>query len=306
MATTNKSKLTVFKSGETIVSANFLNSLYQSVNGEAADGGEAYGHVHDGQRLDGHAQKINLSDHVDGLLNPSKIDGNILSQISLSESGSGTLTGDSVIDPDGPTGSITLVAGNGIELESDSDNRTITFKTSAEAVTYSLSSISVPFGAGIRLSSSNGSNSNVFIKEGSNISVSRNILGAIVIAAADTTYNTSAQTTTGGALIRLTSSDAINDDIKLESGDGVTVQRISANTIRISAAIPEVPLTTKGDILVYGETGNTRLPKGTDGQILYADSGATTGLQWVDALTLPTTTAGDIIVHNGRDRKSVV
>lgn len=299
MATTNKSKLTVFKSGQTVVSANFLNSLYQSVNGETAGGNEAYGHVHDGQRLDGHAQKINLTEHVDGLLSPSKIDGNILSQISLSESGSGSLTGDSTIYPDGPSGSITLVAGNGIELESDSENRTLTFKTAAESITYSLSTVSAPVGAGIRLSDSNGTNSDILIKEGSNVLINRNPLGAIVISAADTTYNTSAQNTAGGALIRLTSSSATNDDLKLESGDGITVQRISADIIRISAQIPEVPLTTKGDLLVYGDSGNTKLPIGTDGQVLSADSGTATGLQWVDALTLPTTTAGDILVHDG-------
>ena len=39
------------------------------------------------------------------------------------------------------------------------------------------------------------------------------------------------------------------------------------------------PLTTKGDIWVYG-TGDTRLPVGTDGHTLVADSGAATGLAY--------------------------
>jgi hypothetical protein len=39
------------------------------------------------------------------------------------------------------------------------------------------------------------------------------------------------------------------------------------------------PLTTKGDIYVYG-SGNTRLPVGTDGMVLTADSTQTTGLKW--------------------------
>jgi hypothetical protein len=39
------------------------------------------------------------------------------------------------------------------------------------------------------------------------------------------------------------------------------------------------PLTTKGDIYVYGAT-NTRLPVGTDGQVLSASSAQTTGLLW--------------------------
>lgn len=49
------------------------------------------------------------------------------------------------------------------------------------------------------------------------------------------------------------------------------------------------PLTTKGDIWTYATTisgsANARLPVGTDGQILYADSTTTTGLKWDDAPT---------------------
>lgn len=40
------------------------------------------------------------------------------------------------------------------------------------------------------------------------------------------------------------------------------------------------PLTTKGDIYVYGAT-NTRLPVGTDGQVLSSDSTQATGLKWI-------------------------
>lgn len=40
------------------------------------------------------------------------------------------------------------------------------------------------------------------------------------------------------------------------------------------------PLTTKGDIMVYG-SGTTRLAVGTDGYVLAADSGEATGLKWV-------------------------
>jgi hypothetical protein len=40
------------------------------------------------------------------------------------------------------------------------------------------------------------------------------------------------------------------------------------------------PLTTKGDIFVYGSS-DTRLPVGTDGQILAANSAQSTGLEWI-------------------------
>lgn len=39
------------------------------------------------------------------------------------------------------------------------------------------------------------------------------------------------------------------------------------------------PLTTKGDLLTF-DTANVRLPVGTDGQVLVADSGESTGLRW--------------------------
>lgn len=45
------------------------------------------------------------------------------------------------------------------------------------------------------------------------------------------------------------------------------------------AAAEASPLTTKGDVYVYG-SGNTRLPVGTDGQVLKADSSTATGLVW--------------------------
>ena len=40
------------------------------------------------------------------------------------------------------------------------------------------------------------------------------------------------------------------------------------------------PLTTKGDIWVYS-SADTRLPVGTDGYVLSADSTESTGLKWV-------------------------
>jgi len=41
-------------------------------------------------------------------------------------------------------------------------------------------------------------------------------------------------------------------------------------------------LTTKGDLLVYGADGLQRLPVGTDGQVLTADSTTHAGIKWAD------------------------
>ena len=40
------------------------------------------------------------------------------------------------------------------------------------------------------------------------------------------------------------------------------------------------PTTTKGDLIAYDGSDNVRLPAGTAGQVLTADSTATTGLRW--------------------------
>lgn len=62
------------------------------------------------------------------------------------------------------------------------------------------------------------------------------------------------------------------------------------------------PLTTKGDIYTY-DTDNARLPVGTDGYVLTADSNETTGLKWTtvsgaSGMSDPMTTRGDMIYRN--------
>ena len=51
----------------------------------------------------------------------------------------------------------------------------------------------------------------------------------------NTTYSQSAVTTTGGAFLRLTGSDASTDDVKIASGTNVSVAFTDANTITISS-----------------------------------------------------------------------
>lgn len=64
------------------------------------------------------------------------------------------------------------------------------------------------------------------------------------------------------------------------------------------------PLTTKGDIYTY-DTDNQRLPVGTDGQVLTANSATATGLEWAAAGggSSPLTTKGDLYGYDTGDAR---
>ena len=89
---------------------------------------------------------------------------------------------------------------------------------------------------------------------------------------------------------------------------GTTVP--SANEYRVFVAgsatstfVATSTLVQKGDIYVRS-TFDTRLPVGTDGQIITADSLEVTGLKWIDPPeNSPLTTKGDIFVHDGTNNE---
>lgn len=55
---------------------------------------------------------------------------------------------------------------------------------------------------------------------------------------------------------------------------------ISGGAVSWGSCGTSSPLTTKGDLYTY-DTGNARLPVGTNGQVLSADSAEATGLKWI-------------------------
>jgi hypothetical protein len=57
------------------------------------------------------------------------------------------------------------------------------------------------------------------------------------------------------------------------------------------------PLTTKGDVYVY-DTADQRLPVGSDGQMLTADSTQTPGLKWADAIGWAVKTGDQSFTNN--------
>jgi len=72
-------------------------------------------------------------------------------------------------------------------------------------------------------------------------------------------------------------------NIPLASGAGVTSGTISKTDYDSFAGKLTSPLTTKGDLLSRDGTTHVRLPAGTNGQVLSANSATASGLEWVAA-----------------------
>lgn len=89
MASSSSTSLTKFSSGSTIFTANLANSMYGGLYGSpeatglAADDTRVVGHVHDGQHIDGHSQKIHLVDHVTGQITSPNIADNSINDTKI-------------------------------------------------------------------------------------------------------------------------------------------------------------------------------------------------------------------------------
>lgn len=97
----------------------------------------------------------------------------------------------------------------------------------------------------------------------------------------DTTYTVSAETTTGGANLRLTGSDASTDDVKIAGGTNVTVTRTDANTITIASTDTNTTYTAGGGLDL---TGTTFSHADTSSQATVSNSGNT----FIQGITLDT------------------
>ncbi len=58
------------------------------------------------------------------------------------------------------------------------------------------------------------------------------------------------------------------------------------------------PTTTKGDLITRDTSNNIRIPVGTNGQILTADSTLAAGIKWATPSSVPVTTKGDIFGYS--------
>lgn len=100
---------------------------------------------------------------------------------------------------------------------------------------------------------------------------------------------------------------ASNASLALAQYQGGYLYFISAsNAVFFADAGFTSPLTTKGDLFTW-DTGNARLPVGTNGQALLADSTTATGLKWGSAASTPnfsligtgTTSSGTTVTVSG-------
>jgi hypothetical protein len=73
-----------------------------------------------------------------------------------------------------------------------------------------------------------------------------------IVTDTNTLYALSAETTTGGANLRLTGSDTSTDDVKVQSGTNVTVSQIDANTIEISSTDTNTTYDLSTEVLFAG------------------------------------------------------
>ena len=83
--------------------------------------------------------------------------------------------------------------------------------------------------------------------------------------------------TTGLKWVTSTSSNYYVDAVSFNSNNGIlTLGRVTLADLSTQVS----PLTTKGDIWVFGASANVRLPVGTNSYALVADSSTATGLNW--------------------------
>ncbi|HEY6272611.1 MAG TPA: hypothetical protein VIX19_11545 [Terriglobales bacterium] len=87
----------------------------------------------------------------------------------------------------------------------------------------------------------------------------------------------------------------VSEVVSVFGRSGAVVAQADDYTVaQVTGAMPD-PLTTFGDLLVYGAAGIARLGVGANGQVLTANNAAADGLAWAPAS--PLTTLGDLLVY---------
>ncbi len=144
--------------------------------------------------------------------------------------------------------------------------------------TYGISAETATGGANLRLTGSDSSTDDVKIAAGTNVTVTRTDANTITIDSSytdtNTTYSTSAVSTTGGAFVRLTGSDSTTDDVKLAGSGAVSVAQTDSSTITITGT----DTNTTYDLAAGGTTSPTITLTGSDSSTDTVTFAAGTGI----------------------------
>lgn len=140
----------------------------------------------------------------------------------------------------------------------------------------------------------------------SNVNLASEVTGILPTANGGTGQNSTATFPSSGAVAVVPASGVVKSNGTVLSSSNVNLASEVTGTLPVAnggtgqttatAAFDALsPLTTKGDVLTNDGTNDIRLPVGTNGQVLSANSAQTSGLEWISTFTNPMTTTGDTI-----------
>jgi len=148
-------------------------------------------------------------------------------------------TGGANLNLTGSDASVDSVAylGSGATTVTRTDANTITISSTDNNTTYTQDVSSTTGGANVNLNGSDASVDSVAYKGAGSVTVTATDASTVTITGTDTntTYTVDATSTTGGANLNLTGSDASVDSVAYLGSGATTVTRTDANTITISS-----------------------------------------------------------------------
>ena len=148
--------------------------------------------------------------------------------------------------------------------------------------------------------------SNGTVLSSSNVNLASEVTGILPTANGGTGQNSTATFPSSGTVAVVPASGVVKSNGTVLSSSNVNLASEVTGTLPIAnggtgqttatAAFDALsPLTTKGDVLTNDGTNDIRLPVGSNGQVLSANSAQTSGLEWISTFTNPMTTTGDTI-----------
>jgi hypothetical protein len=155
----------------------------------------------------------------------------------LTATDNGTDANINLVDSDGSTDTVTIAAGTNVTVDHSGSTITISSTDTNTNTTYDLT---VPDGTtDIRLADSNGTDDDITITGGTNVTVTRTSATELDIAATDTntTYTLPVTASSGNAVLTLTGANpASTDPVTIKAGNNVSFSSIGADGFTINSS----------------------------------------------------------------------